>query len=118
VKFLLRLLISAAVIFGVAYLSRGRLLYVASFWPAAVIAALALAVVNALVKPIVFVLSLPVTILTLGLFALVINALMLALVAAVVPGVETVGFLQTLLAALCIAIVTSVLTGFVEEDRR
>ena len=117
-KFLLRLLISAAVIFGVAYLSHGGLLHVASFWPAAVIAALALAVVNALVKPIVFVLSLPVTILTLGLFALVINAAMLSLVAAVVPGVETAGFLQTLIAALCIAIATSVFTRFVEEDGR
>ena len=91
-KFLLRMLVSAAAIFGVAYLSDGWLLQVDSFWPAAVIAALVLALVNAIVKPIVHLLSLPVTILTLGLFSLVISALMLYLVAAVVDGVHTTGF--------------------------
>lgn len=117
-KFLLRMLVSAAVIFGVAYLSGGRLLQVESFWPAAVIAAVVLALVNAFVKPLVHLVSLPVTILTLGLFALVINALMLLLVDSIVPGVETVGFWQTLLAAVIISIVTSTLTSWLEAEDR
>lgn len=116
-KFLIRMAASAAAIFGVAYLSGGKLLEVESFWPAAVIAAVVLALVNAIVKPIVKLLALPVTILTLGLFALVINAGMLYLVAAVVDGVNTVGFLQTVVASVIISIVSSV-TGSLLEDKK
>lgn len=115
-KFLLRMLISAAAIFGVAYLSGGWLLEVESFWPAAVVAALVLALVNAIVKPVVKLLSLPVTILTLGLFSLVINAAMLYLVAWVVDGVHTTGFLPTVIAAALIAIVSSVGSSLVEKE--
>ena len=115
-KFLLRMIISAAAIFGVAYVSEGALLGTMEFWPTAVIAAVVLALVNAIVKPIVHVLSLPVTILSLGLFALVINAAMLYLVDAFVPGFETVGFLQTVLAAIIIAIITSVGSALLDKD--
>lgn len=115
-KFLLRMLVSAVAIFGVAYLSGGWLLEVDSFWPAAVIAAVVLALVNAVIKPIVGLLSLPVTILTLGLFGLVINALMLYLVAFFVDGVHTTGFVQTVLAAIVISIVTSVGTSLLDKD--
>ena len=115
-KFLLRMAISAAAIFGVAYLSDGWLLKVDSFWPAAVIAALVLAVVNAIVKPIVSFFSLPITFLTLGLFSLVINAGMLYLVAWVVDGVHTTGFIQTALAAVIIAIVSSVAGAVLSKD--
>ena len=107
-KFLLRMLISAVAIFGVAYVSEGALLAPMDFWPTAVIAAVVLALVNAVVKPIVSLLALPVTLLTLGLFSLVINAAMLYLAAAVVPGFDTVGFWQTVLAALIIALVSSI----------
>lgn len=107
-KFVLRMLVSALALFGVAYLSGGALLQVDTFWPAAVIAAVVLAVVNAVVKPVVSFLALPVTVLTLGLFALVINALMLSLVAWVVPGVHTVGFWPTVAASIIISILTAV----------
>jgi len=116
VKFLVRMLFTAAAIFGVAYLSGGWLLYVESFWPSAVIAALVLAVVNAIIKPIVSILSLPATILTLGLFSLVISAGMLYIVAWVVNGVDTTGFLQTVIAAVIIAIVSSVGSSLVDRD--
>lgn len=115
-KFLLRMLVSAAAIFGVAYLSGGWLLEVDAFWPSAVIAALVLALVNAIVKPIVHLFSLPVTILTLGLFSLVINAAMLYLVAYFVDGVSTTGFVQTVLASLAISVITSVGTKLVDKD--
>ncbi|MFU8890558.1 MAG: phage holin family protein [Anaerosomatales bacterium] len=114
-KFVLRMVVSAAVIFGVAYLSGGWLLSVDSF-VAALWAALVLAVVNAFVRPVVKVLSLPITLLTLGLFALVVNAAMIYLVAWVVPGVDTTGFFQTVLAAIVIAIVTSLFTAAIDKD--
>ncbi len=106
-RFILRMLVSAAALFGVAYLTGGSLLQVDSFWPAAVIAAVVLAVVNALVKPVVQFLAFPVTFLSLGLFSLVISALMLYIVAWVVPGVQTTGFLQTVLASVIISVVSA-----------
>jgi len=115
VKFLIRMLASALALFGVAYLTNGSLLQVDQFWPTAVIAALVLAVVNIFVKPIVTILTLPVTILTLGLFSLVVNTLMLYLVAAVVDGVSTTGFWQTLVASILISVVTSIATKLVDR---
>ena len=113
-KFVIRLLITALVIFGVAYLSGGWLLsvenFVAAFW-----AALVLAIVNAVVRPVVGLLSLPITLLTFGLFALVLNAFMIYLVAWVVPGVATNGFFPTLLAAIVISISTAVLSAAVKD---
>lgn len=116
-RFVLRMLVSAATLFGVAYLSGGALLEVDSP-TAAVIAAVVLAIVNAVVKPVVHLVALPVTIVTLGLFALVVNALMLYLVAWLVPGLAIVGFWQTVLAAVVISLVTSFLTKAMEGDER
>lgn len=115
-KFVMRMLITAAGLFGVAYLSGGALLQVDEFWPAAVIAAVVLAVVNALIKPVVHFFAFPVTVLSLGLFSLVISALMLYIVAAVVPGVETTGFLQTVLASIIISIVSGVGNKLTESE--
>lgn len=114
-KIIIRLLISAAVIFGVAYFSDGNLLVVDG-WQAAGWAALVLGLVNLIIKPLVKLLTLPVTILTLGLFGLVINTLMLYIVSWLVPGLGTSGFFQTMLAALIISIITSVATRIVEKD--
>ncbi len=113
-KILVRLIVSAVVIFGVAYFSEGALLQVDGA-VAALYGAVALAVVNMVVKPIVKLFALPVTILSLGLFALVINALMLYLVAAVVPGFEVTGFVQAVVASLIISIVTAI--GYKITDR-
>jgi putative membrane protein len=114
-KFVLRMVVSAAVIFGVAYLSGGWLLEVdgpvAALW-----AAIVLAVVNAFVRPVVKLLSLPITILTLGLFALVVNAAMIYLVAWIVPGVDTTGFFATVIAALIISAATSLFTRLIDKD--
>lgn len=107
-RLLARWFIAAAVIFSVAYFSDGALLKVADPWTA-VWAALALGVANVVVRPLVQLLTLPFTLLTLGLFLLVVNALMLYLVDWVVPGFETVGFWRTVLAALIISVATSIL---------
>ena len=118
-RFILRLLITALTIFAVAYLSEGRLVAVDAFWPTAILAALVLGLVNAIVKPIVKLLALPITCLTLGLFLLVINAAMLYLVDWIVPGFETVGFLRTAVAALLIALVSGIGGRLVDgEDKQ
>lgn len=107
-KYAARMLVSALALFGIAYVSQGALLGRMEFWPTAVMAALVLSVVNAVVKPVAKVLTLPVTILTLGLFSLVVNAAMFYIVDWLVPGFETVGFVPTVVAALIMAIVNAV----------
>lgn len=77
----------------------------------AIIAAVLIGVVNALVKPILLVLTLPLNLLTLGLFTFVINAVMILLVSALLPGFNVEGFLPALLLSLVLSIISSVLGG-------
>lgn len=72
------------------------------------IAAVVLGVVNLFIKPIISIVALPITVVTLGLFSLVINALLVLLVSAIVPGFEVSGFLP----ALGFAIVLSLINAF------
>lgn len=76
----------------------------------AVVAALALGLVNTFIRPIVALIALPITILTLGLFALAINALMIYLVDLIVPGFVVHGFWGAFLASLNISLISMVLT--------
>ena len=71
-----------------------------------IVAAIALGIVNALVRPVAVVLTLPITLLTLGLFLLVINGAMLALVAWLLPGFRLAGFGDAVLGALIVSVVS------------
>jgi putative membrane protein len=71
-----------------------------------IVAALMLGVVNAFVRPLAFILTLPLTVLTLGLFLLVLNAGMVALVAWIVPGFEISGFWTAVGTALIVSLVS------------
>jgi putative membrane protein len=75
------------------------------------IAAILLGIVNATVRPVALLLSIPVTILTLGLFVLVVNAAMLGLVAWLVPGFAVAGFGSALLGAIVVSIVSAAIGG-------
>src|SRR5262245_52536928 len=74
-------------------------------WLPAILAAVCLGVVNTILKPILFVLTLPFTILTLRLFLLVLNALMLWITAVIVPGFRVHGFATTLVASVILSVV-------------
>ncbi len=74
-------------------------------WAPALIGAVVLALANTILKPILFVLTLPFTILTLGLFLLVLNACMLWLTGRVVPGMHVHGALSTLVASMVLSVV-------------
>jgi putative membrane protein len=69
-----------------------------------IVAAIVLGVVNAFVRPLAFILTLPITIVTLGLFLLVLNAGMVALVAWLVPGFQVAGFWTALGAAVIVSL--------------
>ena len=71
-----------------------------------IVAALMLGVVNAFVRPLAFILTLPLTVLTLGFFLLVLNAGMVALVAWIVPGFEISGFWTAVGASLVVSLVS------------
>lgn len=75
------------------------------------VVAVVLGIVNILLKPILIFLTLPITILTLGLFILVINALLVLLVDMLVPGFFVDGFLWAILFSLVVSITSSVLNG-------
>ncbi|MBR2431260.1 phage holin family protein [bacterium] len=70
----------------------------------ALIASIAIAFVNMVIKPVLIFLTLPINILTLGLFVLVINALLFMFVAYLIPGVEVNGFWSAFLGALILSI--------------
>jgi putative membrane protein len=95
-------LVSALVIIVASYLLPG--VHVASFMTALVVA-LVLGILNVLLKPILILLTLPITIITLGLFTFVINALLILLAAQLVPGFVVDGFLWALLFSLLISLI-------------
>jgi putative membrane protein len=111
---LLYFVIMAAAMLG---LSRALPGFQVSGWIPALFASVVLAAVNALVKPVLFVLTLPFTILTLGLFLFVLNALCLWITAMIVPGFEVRGFGAALLASLILAAVSLAWKAVSSSDR-
>jgi putative membrane protein len=75
-------------------------------WPALFIAGILLGVVNAVVKPVLAILTLPITVLTLGLFYLIVNGVCFALAAALSPGFRIDSFGSAILGALVLSIVS------------
>ena len=89
------------VIMFVAWLIPG--INIENFW-VAMIAAIVIALINAVIKPILMLLTLPINIMSLGIFTLVINAILFMFVAYVVPGIEVSGFVSAFLGSLLLAI--------------
>jgi putative membrane protein len=100
-RLLVHLLVSALLLWLIGQFVPG--IHLSSFG-AALLAALVLGIVNALVRPILVLITLPITILTLGLFLIVINALMLLLTGALVPGLRIDGFGAALLGGLLLGL--------------
>ena len=81
-----------------------------------IVAALLLGLVNAIVRPIVVILTLPFSLLTLGLFLLVVNAAMLGLVAAFLPGFSIAGFWPAVWAAIVVSVVSWIGSALFKKD--
>ncbi|HLC44404.1 MAG: hypothetical protein A2722_01115 [Candidatus Doudnabacteria bacterium RIFCSPHIGHO2_01_FULL_50_11] len=108
---IIKILLSAIAVFVAGYILPG--VTIVSFWTAIVVA-IVLGIVNALLKPLLILLTLPVTILTLGLFLFVINAALVLLVAKLVPGFEVRGFWWAMLFSL----VVSIIGAFLHTNRQ
>lgn len=78
----------------------------------AVIVAVILGVINTFIKPIISLLTLPISILTLGLFSLIINGLMIMIVSALVEGFEVTGFLWAIIFSIVLSLINTVLSSF------
>jgi len=113
--FLLRVLVNAAAIYVVAHIVPG--VAVASLW-AALGAGLVLGLINAIVRPILIVLTLPITLVTLGLFLFVLNAFCLWLTAQFVTGFSVHGFWPAVLGSILVTVVSWILTAFVSDRGR
>ncbi|MFZ2803994.1 MAG: phage holin family protein [Patescibacteria group bacterium] len=96
-KLVLRWLISALAVMATAYIVPG--ISVANFWTA-LVAALVIGLINALIRPLILLLTLPINILTLGLFTLVINALLFWFASSIVKGFDVTTFTAAFLGAL------------------
>jgi putative membrane protein len=87
-----------------------------SSWGALAIAAVVLGLVNAIVRPILLILTLPITVLTLGLFYLVVNGLAFGLAAALVPGFQIASTTAAILGALAASVISWFIGIFVKRD--
>ena len=114
-NFIIRLIISTLAVLIASYLLPGVSIEGNNFFTALIVAAV-LAFLNAIVKPIMIVFTIPITILTLGFFLLVINAFMILLASKLVNGFYVEGFWWALIFSLILSLITSILENFKKQD--
>lgn len=107
---ILKILVNAIAVFLAAYILRG--VEIKNFW-SAVVAAILLAIVNATLRPLLIILTIPVTILTLGLFILIIDALLLMLIDALLPGLKIKHLGWAIVFSLVLSIINSILSWII-----
>lgn len=104
---LLKILVNAVAVFLAAYLLRG--VEIKNFW-SAIVTAILLAIVNVTLRPLLIILTIPVTILTLGLFILIIDAVLLMLIDALLPGLKIKNLGWAILFSLLLSVINSILS--------
>jgi len=114
-KLLLVWLINAAALFALPYLFKS--IQIDTF-TTALIVALILSIVNTIIRPILFLLTLPITVLTLGLFIFVLNGLMLWMVASFVDGFAIAGFWPAVFGAIVYSLISWAATSFILGDKK
>lgn len=114
-NFFVKILVIAALSFALAHLLGG--VHVDDFWTA-IVFALVLAVLNVIVKPILIILTLPVTIVTLGLFLFVINTLIVLLASKFVEGFRIQNFWWGLLFSLLLSLIMSFIDKKEKREER
>jgi putative membrane protein len=112
---LIRWTILTVSIIAASYLLEG--IHISGFF-SAFFAAAALGILNALFRPILLILTLPINVLTLGLFTFIINALMLKMASGIIPGFEVHGFWTAVIGSLIISIISWLLNSFISDRGR
>ena len=114
-NFIIRILISTLAVLITAHFMPG--VNIDSFGTA-ILVAIVLSFLNSLLRPLLILLSLPITIFTLGLFLLVINAAIILLTARLVDGFHVAGFWSGMFFSIVLSIVNSILDGIRKRDER
>ena len=112
-KLLLVWLINAAALFALPYIFDS--IKIESFYTALIVA-LILSVLNTLIRPILFVLTLPITIITLGLFIFVLNGLLLWFVASFISGFTIAGFWPAVFGAIAYSLISWAASALLLDD--
>jgi len=112
---LIRWVILTTSIIMASYLLEG--IHISGFF-SAFFAAAALGILNALFRPVLLLLTLPINVLTLGLFTFVINALMLKMASGIIPGFEVHGFWTAVIGSLIISVISWLLNSFISDRGR
>jgi putative membrane protein len=89
--------------------------FTVSGWQALILMAIVWGILTLLLKPVLIILTLPITILTLGLFTFVINALLLMILSSIVPGFEVASFGTAIIAAIVLSLVNMFLSMLVKR---
>ncbi|NJN27205.1 MAG: phage holin family protein [Cyclobacteriaceae bacterium] len=113
-KFIISLLLSSLAVFVCAHILPGA--HVDGFFVAIVVAVI-LGLLNILVKPFLVILTIPITIFTLGLFLLVINTILILLADAIVPGFTVDGFWWALFFSILLSIVNGLFGGLSKSNQ-
>jgi putative membrane protein len=113
-RLILRVFLNALALYVADYLLDGIVL---SGWVPALAGGLVLGVINAIIRPVFIVLTLPFTLLTLGLFIFVVNAICFGLAAALVPGFDVASFWSALGGAFIVSVVSWILTAAIRDRR-
>ncbi|MFI5443789.1 phage holin family protein [Polaromonas sp. UC242_47] len=111
-KLIVKWLLSAAALLLVAYIYSG---VVVSSFTSALIAAAVLGALNTVLRPVLVLLTLPVTLVTLGLFLFVINALMFWAAASLIGGLQVTGFFAALVGSLIYSVLQLAIDAFLER---
>jgi putative membrane protein len=112
---LLHFLVVAAVFIVLSRMLPG---FHVSGWGAAIFGAIILAIVNAIIRPILFVVTLPLTVLTFGLFLLILNAIVLKITSALVPGIGIDGWGPAIIGGIVFSIIGMLWKAITHEDHR
>ena len=112
---ILKLLLNALAVFALAEILNG---VTVNNYTTSLLVAVVISILNVLVKPILIVLTLPVTILTLGLFLFVINAFIILLASELVSGFKVDGIWTAILFSILLCILQSLLHSFLKTDKK
>jgi putative membrane protein len=113
-RLILRVFLNALALYVADYLLDGIVL---TGWVPALVGGVVLGVINAIIRPVFIVLTLPFTLLTLGLFIFVVNAICFGLAAALVPGFDVASFWSALGGAFIVSVVSWILTAAIRDRR-
>jgi putative membrane protein len=114
-NFIIRFLLNGLAVYLTAYLLDG---VDVEGYGTALIVALVISIANAVVKPILILLTIPITVLTLGLFLLVINAIIILMVDYLIPGFNVDGFWWALLCSLILSVFNSIFDDLTKDKKK